>query len=496
MKQVVVIGGGLGGLSAAIRLAAAGCRVMLLEQHDALGGKLQRVQMGAYRFDRGPSTITMIAAFERVFAAAGRQMADYLELYRLTPAARNVFADGSMVDLSADASAMEAQIAVYSPQDAQRYRAFMAESERLYRLAEGHFLHRLLLTPRDKADPRLLGALLRVRPLLSLDRLLRRYFRHPNTLAMLGRYATYVGSDPRRAPAVFGMLPHLEAALGVYGVRGGTYAIVEAFRRLAVELGVTIRTGVRVTRILSASGRVRGVRTAEGEHAEEGAYAAEVVVAGGDVLSISGELLTEAERPRLRDARIARYEPSLSGFVLLAGIRRTYPQLLHHTVFFPARYGSEFDDIFNHRRAPDDPAVYICHSGHSEPGMAPAGGSNLFILVNAPYTSPDWNWAERAPAYRGRILQRLSELGVDGLADGAEVEATYTPEQLRRETSAYRGAIYGISSNSARQTFARPSNRGDLRGLWFVGGTTHPGGGTPLVALSGQLVAEAILKEG
>ncbi|GGG68908.1 phytoene desaturase family protein [Paenibacillus radicis (ex Gao et al. 2016)] len=486
-KQVIVIGAGLGGLSAAIRLAAAGYYVTVIEQQDSVGGKLQRIKLGDYSFDRGPSTITMRHAFERVFRAAGKQIEDYVTFYRLDEGTRNIFADGNTVDFTSNIEKVESQIAAYSPSDARQYRLFMKESALLYECAEKHFMNRLLLGWRDKADPRLLKALLRVRPFTTLNSLLLRYFKHPNTLALFGRYATYVGSEPMRAPAIFGMLPHLESALGVYGVRGGTYAIVEGFKRLAVELGVDIRTSVKVKRIVTHGGRVSGVETDQGD------LAAEFVLANGDVLAMNRELLQEQARPNMRDAKINSYEPSLSGFVLLAGIRQQYEQLLHHTVFFPEHYGSEFDDIFRNHRAALDPAIYICNSSRSEPGMSPSGASNLFILANAPYLSNSWEWGEQQDAYSELLMEKLEQRGMTGLKSNVEAHTIYTPEQLRRDTSTYRGAIYGISSNSAGQTFFRPSNRSRIKGLWFVGGTTHPGGGTPMVTLSGQLVAEAII---
>ncbi|MGO4693105.1 phytoene desaturase family protein [Paenibacillus sp. 2TAB26] len=487
MKRVIVIGGGLGGLSAAIRLAYAGYHVTVLEQQAALGGKLQRIELGGYRFDRGPSTITMPHVFQHVFESVSRRMEDYVTFYPLNPGTRNHFADGTTVDLCSDFVLMEAQIAAYSPEDAKQYHSFMKEAAALYQQADQLFMNRLLLSWKDKVDFRLLAGLLRIRPWLTLERLLRRYFRHPHTLALFGRYATYVGSAPRTAPSIFAMLAHLELQLGIYGVRGGTYQIVEAFGRLAQELGVTIHTSESVQQITSVNGRITGVVTSKAD------YKADIIIANGDVLAICKNLLEESKRPSMSNAKISSYEPSLSGFVSLIGSKKTYSQLLHHTVFFPEHYGSEFDDIFQQRRAPQNPAIYICHSGYSEDGMAPAGGSNLFILTNAPYTSPLLNWEQEAESYQKNILTKLEAYGLSGLIDDSEFSAVYTPDQMQKQTSAYRGAIYGISSNTARQTFARPSNQADLKGLWFVGGTTHPGGGTPMVTLSGQLVAEAIL---
>lgn len=487
MKKAIVIGAGLGGLSCAIRLATSGYQVTVLEQQYAVGGKLQRVEYEGYRFDRGPSTITMPQAFERVFLTAGRRMEDYLELYRLDPSTRNFFSDGNVVDMCSDTDWMSQQIAAFSPEDARQLGAFLSESRELFHQADRQFLNRLLLDLKSKLRPQLISAFLRIRPLTSLQKLLHRYFRHPNTMAMYGRYATYVGSSPYESPAIFAMMAHLEGTMGVYGVRGGTSAIPAAFERLARELGVEIFTGVKVNRLLIHQGEVRGVES------DLGAMSVDVTVANGDVLTICQDMIPALNRPSMSDSRIAAYEPSLSGFVSLIGVSSRYEQLLHHNVFFPEQYGKEFEDIFQALKAPSNPAIYICHSGFSEPAMAPDGASNLFVLANAPYTSSSWNWDVERERYGNYLLKQLEHRGLEGISR-AEVKEFYTPEDLKQSTGAYRGAIYGISSNSAKQTFSRPSNV--LKGLnrfWFVGGTTNPGGGTPIVTLSGQLVAEEIL---
>ncbi len=487
-KKAIVIGAGLGGLAAAIKLAHAGYRVTVLEQQATVGGKLQRIQRDGFLFDRGPSTITMRHIFESLFQSVGRSLEDYVTLYRLDSASRNLFHDGSIVDGSSDREAMIEQLAAFSPRDAANYRSFMEESAALYRLAEEQFLNRLLAGWSDKLRPGLVAGFLKAKPFTSLNGLLRRYFSHPHTLAMFGRYATYVGSDPAKAPAIFGMLAHVELELGVYAAKGGNYEIAEAFSKLAKELGAEIVTSEKVLHIVVKRGKVTGVCTAKGD------YAAELVVAGGDVLSVNRELIPASDRPSMSNARIEGYEPSLSGFAMMAGVRRVYSGLRHHTVFYPSMYGGEFSDIFQRLTAPTDPAIYICHSGYSEAGMAPPGSSNLFILVNASYLSERWSWEKRKEEYAAVLLTKLEERGLCGLVSSTEFAETYSPLDLQADTSAYRGAIYGISSNTPLQTFNRPSNKSDVEGLWFVGGTTHPGGGTPMVTLSGMLVADRILK--
>ena len=457
-RSIIIIGAGFGGLSCAIRLASQGVQVTILERQQQAGGKLQQIEKDGYHFDRGPSTITMPSTFRSVFEHAGVEMEDYVRLYELEPRTRNVFADGTVVDLSRDRQWMKEQIAVYSPEDALQYDAFMNESAALYAEAK-------------------------------LDTLLRSYFKHPHTLAMIGRYATYVGSSPYQAPSIFAMMGHVEADVGIYGVEGGTYQLIAGMMKLAQEKGVQIVTGVEVQQIVVRNGQVIGVDTDQGFHE------ADQVVANGDVLSVNRLLIEPKYRKQMTDARIAKYEPSISGFVTLAGVRRQYDALLHHTVFFPEQYEPEFKDIFRNRTMPTDPTIYICYSGYSEASRAPVGASNLFILVNAPYLSDAWNWDEQMDRYGEFVLDQLEARGITGLRQ-SDVLIRYTPKQIEQDTLAHQGSIYGISSNSVKQTFARPGNRSkDVRGLWYVGGTTHPGGGTPIVTLSGQLVGEQIASE-
>ncbi|WP_342447486.1 hypothetical protein [Paenibacillus ihuae] len=263
---------------------------------------------------------------------------------------------------------------------------------------------------------------------------------------------------------------------------------MEGLVSLAEKLGVQVVTGTEVTEISVKNGEVEGVETVNGF------YPAKTVIAGGDVLSINRMLLPRHTRPGMSDRKIASYEPSLSGLVTLAGVQRKYDTLLHHTVFFPEQYEPEFKDIFKEKRPPREPAVYVCHSGYSEPDMAPEGASNLFILANAPYLSGVCDWKEETAVYGNKVLAMLDAHGISGIGQ-AEVLQHYTPQDIADDTLAHRGAIYGISSNSVRQTFFRPGNRSkDVKGLWYVGGTTHPGGGTPVVSLSGRLVGETIAR--
>ncbi|MDR0269314.1 phytoene desaturase family protein [Paenibacillus sp.] len=484
--QAVVIGAGFGGLACAITLASRGWKVKVLERQLTPGGKLQRIRREGYTFDRGLSSITMPRMFRSLFEKAGARMEDYIGLYELEPRSRNIFADGSVVDMSRDAEKMKDQISTFSPTDALQYESFLRECSELYQLSEEHFMNRLLSNWRENASPAMLRHFLRTRPVTSLHSLLRRYFTHPNTLAMLGRYSTVAGSSPQQSPSIFALLGHVEARMGVHGVRGGTYSMVEAMVRLALGLGVEIITGSEARHIVVRKGKVAGVE------ADSGFYGAETVIAAGDVLTMNQDLLDEKDRPSMPNVKIKSYEPSNSSFVLLAGVPRQYSKLLHHTIFFPECYNREFQEIFEHRQPPQHPALYVCYSGYSEKGLAPEGSSNLYISAKVPYLTPLTDWEKEAKAYGENILSDLQNYGLTNI-DKYDVMSLYTPQDLATDTLAYKGAAHGISYNSLRQTFFRPGHRSkDVEGLWFVGGGGYFGGSTPLVTLAGRLVGEYI----
>ncbi|MEF2968228.1 phytoene desaturase family protein [Paenibacillus sp. M1] len=485
-EKALIIGAGFSGLSCAIGLAVRGYEVTVLERQPFAGGKLQRVIIDGYRFDRGPTTIEMAHVFQSLFRLAGRELDDYVRLIPLEPRSRSVFADGSVVDLTGNVEHMQHQIGTYSPEDALHYPAFIQESRRMLRYANEHVLNRLPMNLMDKFRP--LAFMGSLAPALhrSLHRQLRRHFTHPNTLAMFGRYAARTGSSPYKVSSLYGMLASSEADQGIHLVQGGTYELIVAMEKLARELGVAIETGVEVSRIRIVDRKVRGVETSIGD------FESPLVVVNGDALSASRKLLDEKDRPSLTNHTISSFEPSLSAFVQLAGVPERLDRLHHHTVFFSENYEEEFQDIFVRRRPPVRPSVYICNSSYSEKEAAPPGCSNLFIMTHTPYLSAKWDWEREGEAYAENVFAALRRYGLNQLNRSHEL-ARYTPEDVERDTYSYRGNMFGITSHNLRQNLRRPESRSrDIRGLWYAGGTTHPGGGVPFVALSGQLVAEHI----
>ena len=489
--SVIVVGAGLGGLAAAVRLAARGRRVLVLEKNATPGGKVNVHRAAGYTFDTGASLLTMRHVVEDLFESAGRRLADYLTLEPLEPLCRYKWPDGARLDVSADAEKTEREIGHIAPEDAGAFRRFLGDARRKYEVAERTFLaHSLndlprLLRPHYARD---LAALSSWR---TLSAHVGRYFRSPRLRQLFNRFATYNGSSPYRAPAVFALIPYVEFGLGAWYVRGGMYQLPLALARLCAELGAEVRTGAEVEEILFEGGRARGVRLTGGE-----VLACDAVVANSDAAETYGKLLPASARKGRAARRLARAEPSLSGFVVLVGASRRFDQLAHHNIFFSRDYEAEFRALFDEGRPAAEPTVYVCAASRTDPTQAPPGRENLFVLVNAPATSDRTRWQDETEAYRELILRRLEGFGLEGLRASAEYEHTVTPEDFRRAYRAHRGALYGPSSNGLLSAFLRPPNRArHLRGLYFCCGTTHPGGGIPLVLLSGKMSAELLTRD-
>jgi diapolycopene oxygenase len=497
LGKIVIIGAGMGGLAAAIRLAVAGHSVEVFEKNEEEGGKLNRLERGGFRWDTGPSLITMPFVYQELFEAAGRKLEDYISMEPVDPVCRYSWPDGTILDASDSVGRMTAALEKLNPKDVRAYFRFMAYSRRLYDLTAGPFLFNGINHWRDFLKLNPLTAF-KLDPFRTVHQAVKSYFRDPHLVQLFDRYATYNGSSPYQAPATLNIIPYVELGMGGWYIRGGLYELARAYRRLAGELGVRVHFGPEfgVEEIVVRRGQAVGVRLANRQE-----IAADRVIANTDVAYTEKNLLPARKRWFHRPQKPGKstgLEPSCSGFVLFLGLDRQYPQLAHHNIFFSQDYAAEFDQIFNLRQPPFDPTIYVCWTGLADPQHAPAGKSNLFVLVNVPYLSEafDWEAPGATRAYRDLIVKHLENFGLAGLSAALEVEECLTPVDLARRYNADRGAIYGVSSNSRFSAFLRPPNRSrHFKNLYYVGGSTHPGGGVPLVTLSAKIVAGLIAQD-
>ncbi|WP_205471805.1 NAD(P)/FAD-dependent oxidoreductase [Nocardioides sp. SYSU D00038] len=493
MSRVVVVGAGVGGLAAAVRLQARGHRVTVVEQADEVGGKLGTLVRDGFVFDTGPSLLTLPHLLEDVFADTGAPLADVLPLERLDVACRYTFPDRTVLDLPGRLQEVPAALdAALGAGAGEQWAAFLDRARRIWDVTHRPFLEspvtlRDLLRLSRRVDH--VGVVAPWRDLRSLG---ARYLRDPRLRMLLDRYATYSGSDPRRAPAALATVPYAEQAWGSWYVPGGLGRIAAALVDRLLLLGGEVRTGALVDEITTGSGRADGVRLADGRR-----LPADLVVANADAHQVYGHLLDPAA-PRTRRVRTAlrRTVPSASGHVQLLALADPPVDQPHHHVLFAEDYDSEFDAVFGHRGPPrpaERPTVYV--SAPHDPAVVPHPSAGAwFVLVTAPRHDPhrgtDWD-APALSSYGDRVLDLMAERGLD-VRDRVRRRTTLTPADLARRTLTPGGSIYGTSSNGARAAFLRPGNASPVPGLYLVGGSAHPGGGLPLVLLSARIVADLV----
>lgn len=502
---LIILGGGVGGLAAAIRARSAGRRVILLERRGEVGGKLNSCVLtnpnrldAAFRFDTGPSLLTLPLVFADLFAAAARDIRMELPIVRLDPVSRFVWRDGQTFELRADRAALLDEVRRLAPGDVAGFERLLAFGQKVWDLSGELFLsqspEQALRGDGTFSPGRALSMLtvpLRIGMFRKYAKLVDKHIQHQRLREVLYQYATYSGASPFLAPATLAVIPHVELAMGGWYVPGGMYTIAEKLEKLARELGVEVRLNTPVAQVLvdgtADARKVRGVRLADGTTID-----ADAVICNADVMYAYRELIAPADRPSWTDAKLAKVEPGGSGMVLLLGVEGTYPQLAHHTKFMPDDYTSDLRAMFETRTIPDDPCIYVCASTRTDPTQAPPGCENLFVLCSAPPLDGTIDWAVEGPKYRDRIVATLeTTFGLTDLSKRIVVERRITPADLKSMYNANAGSIYGISSNGIKQAFLRPPNRDrDIKGLFFAGGATHPGGGLPLVALSGKIAAE------
>lgn len=454
--KAAVIGAGIGGLATAALLAKAGTSVTIFEKNERVGGKLGWLEEGGYTWDTGPSLLTMPHVFEGLWAQLGRRLEDDLTLVPLPVTCRYRWTDGTLID---------EDVAFWQRPDVAR---FLAYARGLYEVSAGAFLenplgewHRQLTwgnLPKLRHLPKIAS-------FKTLDQTVRRFFGHdPHLVQLFNRFATYNGSSPYRTPTAFNIIAYVEAHFGGWYVKGGLFEIARALERICRELGVEIRLGEEVA--------TRPV-----------GY--DATVCNQDVLSATPRFLGEIAR------RAPAREMSMSGFVMYLGVGRQFPHLSHHNIFFSDDYPAEFRQIFAGQPA-DEPTIYVAIHSKADPARAPAGCENWFVLVNAPATP----WTGEAESYGDRIIERLeTRFGCAGLRAAIRVRRHFTPADFETRYLAQAGSLYGYASHGVQAAFQRPAMAPKgAPGFYFVGGSTHPGGGLPLVVLGAQMVARKILR--
>jgi phytoene desaturase len=484
--HVVIVGAGLGGLSAAMRLAGAGRRVTVLERESVPGGRAGLLELDGYRFDTGPTVLTMPDLLADAFRCVDEDLEDWLDLRPVSPAYRARFADGSSLDVIADVEAMAAEVArVCGPADAAGYRRFAAFTKRLYDLEMRHFIDRNLDGPLDLLRPSLarlaaMGGFRRLAPVVAS------YLKDPRLQRVFSFQAMYAGMSPYDALAIYAVIAYMDCVAGVWFPVGGMHAVPRAMAAAASKHGVEIRYGTEVTRVELRGSRAVAVHTAGGER-----IAGDVVVLNPDLPVAWRDLLPASKSPH----RLSRLRYSPSCVVLLAGSRRPPgDDQAHHTIHFGTAWRETFRDIIDRGRLQSDPSLLVTTPTLSDRSLAPDGRSSYYVLVPTPNLEAPIDWAVIGPRYRDEIVAHLEQLGYDGFGDAIEVEHLTTPADWARRGMA-AGAPFAASHSFFQTGPNRPGNLA-FDNLVFTGSGTQPGVGVPMVLISGRLAAERILGAG
>lgn len=485
-KKVIVIGSGLGGLSAAISLAQDGYEVALHEKNAKIGGKLNVLKERGYSFDLGPSILTLPHIFARLFERSGKLMSDYFSIRTLRPHWRNFFEDGTVVDLHPEPAQMarEAQKVGEDPVNVERFLKYSAD---LYDLVNAGYFEQGLDTSDDFARFYGLGKFLKFDLFRTMHGGVKRYLKTRYMQEVFDYFIKYVGSSAYHSPAFMNCLPTIQFRYDLWYVNGGLYNIAMGLQRLMNELGITVHLNSEVTDVRKEENRVTGL-VANGKF-----HAADIIVSNMEVIPAYEKLLREDEA-FMRS--LDKFEPACSGLVLELGLDRQYPQLAHHNFFFSDHQREHFHTVFRKRELPPDPTIYLVAASRTDPTVAPPGCDCLKILPHIPHLDDAHPLTrEDYLVFKERVVDKLERMGLKDLRRHVVFEHCWTPLDIRQQYYSNKGSIYGVVTDRFKNlAFKAPKQSTRYPNLFFVGGSVNPGGGMPMVVLCGQNVARKVIE--
>jgi phytoene desaturase len=488
-KRVVIVGAGPGGLAAAMLLARAGLSVRVVERLPHVGGRTSTFAGRGFRFDLGATFFLYPRVLEEIFAAVGYDLRREVPMVRLDPQYHLVFGAGGDLRCTPDVGRMQEQLRRLSPGDAEHLPRYLADNRvKLERFRA--ILERPWLRLRDVLSAEMLRMLPLVRPWLSLDGELARYFRDPRVRLAFSFQSKYLGMSPFQCPGLFSILSFLEYEQGVWHPEGGCGEVSRVMAKLAAELGAEISLNEDVREILFEGRRAVGVRTNQGE------YACDALVINADFARAMTRLVPDRLRRRWADRRIAKKRFSCSTFMLYLGIEGLYRDLAHHTIWMAADYAKNLQEIEKLHILSDDPSFYVQNACVTDPSLAPRGHSTLYVLLPVTHQHPNVDWAREAPRYRAVALRQLAKLGLDDVERRVRFERVLTPDDWGQRYQIHQGATFNLAHSLGQMLHQRPRNRfEDLDGVYLVGGGTHPGSGLPVIYESARITSRLLLQD-
>ncbi len=484
-KKAIIIGSGVGGMATAIRLAVQGFEVCVYEKNSGPGGKITAFQKDGFSFDAGPSLLTQPQNIEELFSLAKEPIGEYFNYKPVNIACKYFYENGKWVNAYTDRGKFAQELKEQLNEAPEHVTAYLKESENLYNTIGTIFLDNSLHKAKTWFKKSIFNAFKTVRfgyLFNSLNHHNSKHFSSAETIQLFNRFATYNGSNPYKAPGMLSLIPHLEQNLGTFYPYGGMISISNALYNLAIKKGVNFFFSTPVQQILHQQ------RTVNGVVVNNKNIIADIVVSNVDVYFTYKNLLNNNHKAK----KILRQERSSSAIIFYWGIDKSFPQLQLHNIFFSADYKTEFDNIFMLKKLSDDPTVYINITSKMESCHAPGRKENWFVMVNAPANTGQ-NWEQIKITLRKNIITKLTRMLGENIEPLIVTEHTSDPVQIEAQTDSYMGSLYGTSSNSKFAAFFRHANYTDtIRGLYFCGGSVHPGGGIPLCLKSAKIVSDLI----
>lgn len=489
-KTAVVIGAGIGGMCTAARLAKLGYSVTVLEKETQVGGRANRMTQDGFTFDTGPTLLMMTEVLEETFGFCGKKLTDYLTLHQLEPNYRVIFGDHSQIEVSSNLPRFTAELSRIDAQAPEQFYRYFSDIAEFYRIARRNFIDRNFNKITDFISPRHGYKLWRKRGLTKLWDFTGRYFSDERLRQLFSFQSMYLGVSPYEAPAIYSTVSYMETGLGIWYPKGGMYSLSLALQKLCKDLGVTIKTSSPVKEILVEN------KTAIGVRLNKSVVRADIVIANADLVYTYKNLIDSNLRPHMPNQKLVSFRQASSALLFYFGIDHDLPELLHHNVILSRKFKQNLDEIFHQKVMPSDPSFYVYVPTKTDSSLAPKGKQVVYVLVPVPNLEAKVDWDKAKQKIKAQVTKRFQKEFKIDLTKHIVTEASFSPQDFEDKYNLFDGSAFGLSHTFFQTGYFRPPNFSrDITNLYFVGASTYPGGGIPMVTLSAKLVVERIQNE-